>query len=98
MNRLVKNQDVNLASGRVVVHNGTRDDWEGEGAETCLKTRNVNSASSVMDEQTTAAQHSVVGVRVEVCKRLGTMWGFRVQLCNYILYSSHSVYESTTNN
>ena len=98
MNHLVKNQDVNLACGGVVVSNGTRDDWEGEGAETCLKTRNVNSASSVVDEQATAAQHSVVGVRVEVCKRLSIMWGFRVQQCNYILYSSHSGYESTTNN
>ena len=50
-----------------------------------------------MDEQATTAQHSVVGVCVEVCKRLGTMWGFRVQLCNYILYSSHSGYAITTN-
>ena len=97
MNRLVKNQDVNLASDWVVVRDGTRDDGEGERAKARLKTRNVNSASRVVDEQATAAQHSVVGVRAEVCKRLSIMWGFRVQLCNYILYSSHSGYEITTN-
>lgn len=97
MNRLVENQDVDLASDWVVIRDGTRDDGEGERAKARLKTQNVNSASSIMDEQATTAQHSVVGVRVEVCERLGTMWGFRVQLCNYILYSSHSGYEITTN-
>jgi hypothetical protein len=97
MNRLVENQDVDRASDWVVVRDGTRDDGKGERAKARLKTRNVNSASSIMDEQATTAQHSVVGVCVEVCKRLGTMWGFRVQLCNYILYSSHSGYAITTN-
>ena len=97
MNCLMENQDVNLASDWVIVRDSTRDDGKGERAEARLETRNVNSASSIMDKQASTTQHSVVGVRVEVCKRLGIMWGFRVQLCNYIFNSSHSGYEVTTN-
>jgi hypothetical protein len=38
MNRLVENQDVNLASDWVVVRDGTRDDGKGERAKARLKT------------------------------------------------------------
>jgi hypothetical protein len=48
-----------------------------------------------MDEQATATQHSVVGVRVKINKGFNTMWGFRVQLRNKF-NSSHSGYANTT--
>ena len=88
MDCLVEHQDVNLASDWVVVCNNTRDNWNG--GKHGSKAQNANPASSIMDKQATAAQHCVVSVHVKINKRLGTMLGFHVQLCNFKFNSSHS--------